>query len=1295
MEEKISFDVGAALAEQVPLTNINQELATQKGFDYQGAKDSLVESYRQNLLREGITEENISLSSLAEQADEDILVELSDGKIVKEQLPKLRGATQAVLVDIPAGAAMLKGAQKGFQLSMKVPGPYKIPAAIAGTVGGGATAMFGTAKLGDFAFGKFFEGEDVIPSQRPIVEAARTYSGTLGSLFTIPILFKEAAGQAVNLGAKWLEKNIDDISNKWLRRAARPAQYATRFAEKSAEAVRQPYKADLPSVKRGIAAAGFSAAPATGAYFAEKIDPYDPLTRAGSELVAPMLIPGRLLTSLGVGGLRAIGDGIAALSTSGRLDAASRQMIGAIENINKQYALGELDIDRYREELITAMDQPELFSLIKRVNESLPEAQRLQRPELTVAQLTGDPYFEAMERGARAANKKAEGSIPFDEQSRKMQQDFLVFGNRIVSELLKQSNTNPELLKDAAELQEGLFTEVLTRRLESARDAAVATSEKVQTPLKRSALSETLVSQVLKAYDEATSTGNRLYDAAKEKLASTTIVPNNTLKALLELKEVTPLPSNLKTLLGDLSPDMDELGQALQTAERKQQLEFDNFETLRIQARDYLGENPRARTFLQNLATPVEDVISFAPGNPNSLLNLIDDALSEIAAIGSRTKESISAEAFLKNARKAFTAKVGLDDSAAEVDAAREALANASSSEISLNRLLRAKSEMGQAQRNLSPNVNKRQEVFDYGQIEEAVMQDIDELLAISERAMVDPTTGQLSLLPEGTRAATSEGLELLFKANAFHRAKHDIFTRTFANEIFKRTTQGNRALDPKLFAQKLFAGSADGVSRKMLEVEDAVNFVNSGAFRGSVEDLPEEVAQELQNSAVARLGTFEAAQTDLLKSFLRKVIDRDPTSPNYKQINPRAAQTYLNENAEALEPLFPAVFKDLRDALAGRRSVDDLASEIAEREADLNKTTQLFRMFSRLEDTPGRIVGELLGSPGNRPVNAVKNFKQLIKEIDDVGAANPDFSTFEAKKALADVVLDRAWVFAGGADSSKPFDFIKFRQYLFNPLNQKEGPSIAKLLEEAGVLEEKQFNNYRILLDQADRISKVMSKSGPQYAGELVDKGFILQNILARAAGAISGNMALNVAKRFTGNVPGASMSVAQTTSDATAKLGLGVPQAKIKDIFIKAFSDRDTAEMLLARPPRTKKEFVKYATDFPVIMGNIGIRQGVDISRGDEIEVPIGEKPQERQEIRPPLRAAQPPQPAPRPTAQAPMPMPMPMPQIPMPMPQPAPAPAQAAPAPQQRARYAALFPEDPISGLLQSGGIASLAS
>lgn len=1286
------FNLTQALQDQVPLSEINRELASQKGFDYDAAFTDIKEARRREVLKAGFAPENISEEELSVFANELILTELSDGQIVKEQLPKLRGTSQAVLVDIPAGAAMFKGAQKGFQYASKVPpGPLKIPAMITAPVVGGAAGLFGATQLGDFAFGQFFEGEDVVPSQRPLVEAARTYAGTLGSLFTIPYLLKGVSDQALNLGAKWLEKNIDDISNKWLRRAARPAQYATKLAEKSVEAVRQPYRADLPSVRRGIAAAGFSAAPATGAYFAEKTDPYDPFTRAGAEIVAPLLIPGRLLTSLGIGGLRAIGDGIAALSTSGRLDAASRQMIGAIENINKQYALGELDIDRYREELITAMDQPELFSLLERVNENLPEARKLQKPELTVAQLTGDPYFEAMERGARAANKKAEGSIPFDEQSRKMQQDFLVFGNRIVSELLKQSNTNPELLRDAAELQEGLFTEVLTRRLELAKDAAVSTSEKVQTPLKRAALSETLVAQVLKAYNEATETGNRLYDAAKDKLASTTIVPNNTLKALLELNEITTLPSDLKALLGDLTPDMEELSRALQSAERRQQLEFDNFETLRIQARDYLGENPRTRTFLQELATPLDDVISFAPGNPNSALNLIEEAISEIAALESRTKESISAESFLKNARKTFTAKAGLDDAASEVDAARTALANASSSEISLNRLLRAKSEMGQAQRNMSPNVNRRQDVFDYGQIENAVMQDIDELLAISERARVDPTTGQLSLLPEGTRAATAEGLELLFKANSFHRAKHDIFTRTFANEIFKRTNQGNRALDPKLFAQKLFAGSADDVSRKMLEVEDAVNFVNSGAFRGSVEDLPEEVVQELQNSAVARLGTFEAAQTDLLRSFLRKVVDRDPTSPTYQQINPRAAQTYLNENAEALEPLFPAVFRDLRDALAGRRRVDDLVSEVAQREADLNKTTQLFRMFSRLDDTPGRIVGELLGSPGNRPVNSVKNFKQLIKEIDDVGAANPDFSTFEAKKALADVVLDRAWVFAGGADSSKPFDFIRFRQYLFNPLNQKDGPSIAKLLEEAGVLDEKQFNNYRILLDQADRISKVMSKSGPQYAGELVDKGFILQNILARAAGAISGNIAINAAKRFTGNVPGASMSVAQTTSNATAKLGLGVPQAKIKDIFIKAFSDRDTAEMLLARPPRTKKEFVKYATDFPVIMGNIGIRQGVDISKGEDIEVPIGEQPQERQEIRPPLRAPQQVEPTPRPTAQAPMPMP----QIPMPMPQPAPAPAPAMPAPQQRARYAALFPEDPISGLLQSGGIASLAS
>jgi hypothetical protein len=178
---------------------------------------------------------------------------------------------------------------------------------------------------------------------------------------------------------------------------------------------------------------------------------------------------------------------------------------------------------------------------------------------------------------------------------------------------------------------------------------------------------------------------------------------------------------------------------------------------------------------------------------------------------------------------------------------------------------------------------------------------------------------------------------------------------------------------------------------------------------------------------------------------------------------------------------------------------------------------------------------------------------------------------------------------------------------------------------------------------------------------------------------------------KRFVGNVPGASMSVAQTTSDATAKLGLGVPQSKIRDIFVTAFTDRDTVEMLLARPPRTKKELIKYATDFPVIMGTIGIRQGVDISKGKDIEVPIDEQPRRSEEIRPPLRAAQNPQPmsqGPRPTAQVPMPTPTPMPQA-------APPPAPAAPNPQQRAQYAALFPNDPMSEIIRSGGIASLTS
>ena len=121
-------------------------------------------------------------------------------------------------------------------------------------------------------------------------------------------------------------------------------------------------------------------------------------------------------------------------------------------------------------------------------------------------------------------------------------------------------------------------------------------------------------------------------------------------------------------------------------------------------------------------------------------------------------------------------------------------------------------------------------------------------------------------------------------------------------------------------------------------------------------------------------------------------------------------------------------------------------------------------------------------------------------------------------------------------------------------------------------------------------------------------DKAALLSNILIRGLGAIGGNVILNRLKGIIGNVPGASMSVAQTTSNATAELGLNMPAGKVRDIYIRAMTEPDLMRALLAKIPKTEKKAIEYFRSLPAIFYSSGVRGGIEETQQTEMgRVPV----------------------------------------------------------------------------------------
>jgi len=200
------------------------------------------------------------------------------------------------------------------------------------------------------------------------------------------------------------------------------------------------------------------------------------------------------------------------------------------------------------------------------------------------------------------------------------------------------------------------------------------------------------------------------------------------------------------------------------------------------------------------------------------------------------------------------------------------------------------------------------------------------------------------------------------------------------------------------------------------------------------------------------------------------------------------------------------------------------------------------------------------------------------------------------AKRAFAGVVLDRAAIYASGGDVTQPLNFERFRAFLFDPLDGRKGPSIAELLEQNNIITKESFEDYKTLINQSADIAQVMRDYGPQSVERLQDKAALLSNIVIRGLGAIGGNVIVNRLKGIFGNVPGASMSVAQTTSNATAELGLNMPAMKVQDIYIRAMTEPDLMRVLLSKPPKTEKKAIEYFRSLPAIFYASGVRGGVE---------------------------------------------------------------------------------------------------
>jgi uncharacterized membrane protein len=572
-----------------------------------------------------------------------------------------------------------------------------------------------------------------------------------------------------------------------------------------------------------------------------------------------------------------------------------------------------------------------------------------------------------------------------------------------------------------------------------------------------------------------------------------------------------------------------------------------------------------------------------------------------------------------------------------------------------------------------------------WGQLAEAV---IDDLMFRPEQAFAGTDPAILNMLSANDRA--------LLEANQFNVAFYDVFGRAFPEEILRDAASGARRIPVELIAERLKAGSGDATDIRYRQLDDAVTLVSRL--------YPSE---ETTAAGEKGLRTLRGAQDRMLRLLASRVVDL--TDPDNPRVNNEALQRLMrSDNPSGFGPALER-FPDLKADLNNAITAENLLLDVVQQNTDAAEARASQRWLQRLlKIDPGEAVGAAIGSPGaSRPFDEDAGFTgardlgrivNLAKRSED-----PDL----ALRGVVDTVLDRGITYAGG--DSGNMSFAEFRRFLTESLGGKTDSTLGVLRRE-GALTQEQEVNLRTLLREGEIIETALRSTTPDRDAVEALKAVSPVNLvlLGRFLGAREGARLQSLAGMNTIQIPGYFAQIG-------GQIAQRIPASRKLDLFARFVEDPKFAELVLRRGidrqgeratvaemramERALNGFQSYLTraglipSAPLVTGEAG--------RTSDFEITL---PQARAatpdtaELEAYLQSVQPPAPAPATPAAAPQPTPA------TPSagaPPPAALPAGPPPAPRaggsSGASYSALFPNDPISPMLQQRemqqGIGSL--
>lgn len=355
--------------------------------------------------------------------------------------------------------------------------------------------------------------------------------------------------------------------------------------------------------------------------------------------------------------------------------------------------------------------------------------------------------------------------------------------------------------------------------------------------------------------------------------------------------------------------------------------------------------------------------------------------------------------------------------------------------------------------------------------------------------------------------------------ARGFSRELNDTFTRSFAGNALATTATGADRIPPELMLRRALATGQEAGALRFGEIRDALGFVMRNGGPEAAQNFDEML--NLQERMI-RLAANEAV---------------DPATG-------RVSVTRLSriiQNNEALLDQFPAVRRDLDLAVRGQQRLADLQS-VVDAGSRIADQRAAFAKVAKFENPVDAINSVLRGRA------PVADFNRIVAVARKGG---PD-----ALAGLRSTIFDHA--FEKATDQAGEISFTRLRNALTSPIGSGQ-PSLVDLMVRQKVISPPEAANLGKLFDEAQRIEGALTSGKDLEA--LIRAPDALFDLIVRSAGA---GMASKLAQYTTGRTLIAQSAGSQYARRLFEKL----PQARVKDILIKAALDPQFAADLLEKP-------------------------------------------------------------------------------------------------------------------------------